>query len=106
MVRRMKMNNKNYNDTFERDSKVNIVKEIAERDAIIQQYKLTKFLDREKVINMITELRMKDATIAGFYCLDISKSNNIQSLYVETDEQLDMELVKQKQELELKMLGE
>ena len=31
MVRRMKMSNKNYNDTFERDSKVNIVKEIAER---------------------------------------------------------------------------
>ena len=85
---------------------MNIVKEIAERDAIIQQYKLTKFLDREKVINMITELRMKDATIAGFYCLDISKSNNIQSLYVATDEQLAMELVKQNQELELKMFGE
>ena len=36
MVRRMKMNNENCNDTFERDSKVNIVKEIAERDAIIK----------------------------------------------------------------------
>lgn len=106
MVRRMKMSNKNYNDTFERDSKVNIVKEIAERDAIIQQYKLTKFLDREKVINMITELRMKDATIAGFYCLDISQSNYIQSLYVATDEQLAMELVKQNQALELKLFGQ
>lgn len=31
MVRRMKMNNENCNDTFERNSKVNIAKEIAER---------------------------------------------------------------------------
>lgn len=54
-------------DTKEQFDKVNLAKNIEERQLIIDRYVQTKFLDREDAIRKIVALRRNDAKVGVMY---------------------------------------
>lgn len=85
-----------------KNNKESLIKDIAEREKIISDYKKYGILDRDKAINKIQELRIKDkeveeitiAKLATFY-IPFSMS---------TDEQIVAELDMQKEILKAKLI--
>lgn len=74
--------------------KISIEKDIAEREQIIVNYKYTRKIDREDVINKIKELRSKDAKVAVI-TMPKNQTDFIPFECV-TDEMLVMELDRQR----------
>lgn len=83
-----------------KDNKESLIKDIAEREKIISDYKKYGILDRDKAIKKIQELRIKDKeveiTIAKFATFSIPFS-------MSSDEQIIAELYMQKTILEAKL---
>lgn len=85
-----------------KNNKESLIKDIAEREKIISDYKKYGILDRDKAINIIQELRIKDKeveeiTIAKLATFSIPFS-------MSTDEQIVAELDMQKEILTAKLI--
>lgn len=85
-----------------KNNKESLIKDIAEREKIISDYKKHGILDRDKAINKIQELRIKDKevekiTIAKLATFSIPFS-------MSSDEQIVAELDMQKTILEAKLI--
>lgn len=85
-----------------KNDKESLIKDIAEREKIISDYKKYGILDRDKAINKIQELRIKDKeveeiTIAKLATFSIPFS-------MSTDEQIVAELDMQKEILKAKLI--
>lgn len=85
-----------------KNNKESLFKDIAEREKIISDYKKCGILDRDKAINKIQELRIKDKeveeiTIAKLATFSIPFS-------MSTDEQIVAELDMQKEILKAKLI--
>lgn len=85
-----------------KNNKESLIKDIAEREKIISDYKKYGILDRDKAINKIQELRIKDKeveeiTIAKLATFSIPFS-------MSTDEQIVAELDIQKEILKAKLI--
>ena len=85
-----------------KNNKESLIKDIAEREKIISDYKKYGILDRDKAINKIQELRIKDKeveeiTIANLATFSIPFS-------MSTDEQIVAELDMQKEILTAKLI--
>lgn len=78
-----------------------LIKDIVEREKIISDYKKYGILDRDKAINKIQELRIKDKEVERVTTANLAISSI--PFYMSSDEQIVAELDMQKGILEAKL---
>lgn len=78
-----------------------LIKDIVEREKIISDYKKYGILDRDKAINKIQELRIKDKEVEKVTTANLAISSI--PFYMSSDEQIVAELDMQKGILEAKL---
>lgn len=79
-----------------------MIKDIAERDAIIRNYQICGFLDRDDAIKKIQELRISDADIMEATAIKLAVSSTPFSQ--STNEQIVEELAMQRNILQAKLI--
>ena len=85
-----------------KNNKESLIKDIAEREKIISDYKKYGILDRDKAINKIQELRIKDKEVEE---ITIAKLETFSIPFsMSTDEQIVAELDMQKEILTAKLI--
>lgn len=83
--------------------KESLIKDINERDDIIQNYRITRSLDRDNAIRKIMELRKTDDDIWRVAMIQTALSP--MSPYQATNEQIVNELIIQNAVLKAKLIG-
>lgn len=79
-----------------------LIKDIKERDDIIQNYRITRSLDRDNAIRKINELRKTDNDISRVAIIQTAISST--SLYQATNDQIVNELIIQNAVLRAKLI--
>ncbi len=82
--------------------KESLIKDINERNIIIQNYQITRSLDRDNAIRKIKELRKTDNDISRVAIIQTAISST--SLYQATNEQIVNELIIQNAVLKAKLI--
>ena len=82
--------------------KESLIKDINERNIIIQNYQITRSLDRDNAIRKINELRKTDNDISRVAIIQTAISST--SLYQATNEQIVNELIIQNAVLKAKLI--
>lgn len=80
-----------------------LIKEIAEREKIISDYRIYGILDRAKAINKIQELRIKDKEVEKITIAKLATSSTPFSM--SSNKQIIAELDMQKKILKAKLFG-
>ena len=78
-----------------------LIKDIAEREKIIFDYKKYRILNKDKAINKIQELRVKDKEVEKITTVNLAISSI--PFYMSSDKQIIAELDIQKKILEAKL---
>ena len=82
-------------------NKESLIKDIAEREKIISDYKMFGILDRDTAIRKILELRVKDREVGETTIAALAKSST--PFNISSNEKIVAELAMQKRILEAKL---